>query len=159
MKKKNLTTLIGLVLLVLFLIQFFLQLEWQWLKELQREQLYKRWSGLFLALFITFQWVLTLSRVIKKWRKHSLKMTAIHKWAGALSPIFFYVHSMGMGYGYLAFLAYIFFANTLLGYLNLDVIKSTSETLFKGWMISHVAFSIIITILMFFHITMVFYYK
>jgi len=102
-KKKNLTTLIGLVLLVLFLIQFFLQLEWQWLKELQREQLYKRWSGLFLALFITFQWVLTLSRVIKKWRKHSLKMTAIHKWAGALSPIFFYVHSMGMGYGYLAF--------------------------------------------------------
>lgn len=159
MKKKTLTTSIGLVLLVLFFVQFFLKLKWTWLAELQQEQLYKRWSGLFLALFITFQWVLTLTRVVKKLRKHSLKMTEIHKWAGALSPIFFYVHSMGMGYGYLAFLAYIFFANTLLGYINLDVIKSTSEVLFKGWMISHVAFSIIITILMFFHITMVFYYK
>jgi hypothetical protein len=159
LKNKNLTSIIGLLLLVLFFLQFFLKLEWTWLKLLQHEEMYKRWSGLFLALFITFQWVLTLSRVIKKLRKHSIKMTLMHKWAGALSPVFFYVHSMGMGYGYLALLSYLFFANALLGYVNLDVIKSNSEVLFKGWMISHVAFSIIITILMFFHITMVFYYK
>lgn len=86
-------------------------------------------------------------------------MAGLHKWAGALSPIFFYMHSMGMGYGYLALLSYIFLANALLGYINLDVIKNNSELLFKGWMILHVAFSLIITILMFFHITMVFYYK
>ncbi len=153
------TSIIGLLLLVLFFLQFFLKLEWTWLKLLQHEEMYKRWSGLFLALFITFQWVLTLSRVIKMLRKHSIKMTLMHKWAGALSPVFFYVHSMGMGYGYLALLAYLFFANALIGYVNLDVIKNNSEVLFKGWMISHVAFSIIITILMFFHITMVFYYK
>ncbi|CAM4150660.1 hypothetical protein ZONE111905_04995 [Zobellia nedashkovskayae] len=159
LKNKNLTSFVGLLFLILFFVQFFFKLEWQWLKELQQEEMYKRWSGLFLALFITFQWALTFSRVIVKFRKHSMYMAGLHKWAGALSPIFFYMHSMGMGYGYLALLSYIFLANALLGYINLDVIKNNSELLFKGWMILHVAFSLIITILMFFHITMVFYYK
>jgi len=159
LKNKNLTTTLGLLLLSLFFLQFFLKLEWTWLKIQQQQEMYKRWSGLFMALFITFQWVLTFCRVVKKLRKHSIKMTVMHKWAGALSPIFFYAHSMGVGYGYLALLSYLFFANALLGYINLDVLKNNSDVLFKGWMIAHVAFSIILTILMFFHITMVFYYK
>ncbi len=159
MKFNQKSTIVGLILLIVFFIQFFLKLEWTWLSNLQKEEMYKRWSGLALAVFITFQWVLTLSRVIKKYRRHAQTIALLHKWAGALSPLFFYVHSIGMGYGYLALLSYLFFANALLGYFNLDVIKSTSEGLFKGWMIAHVAFSIIITIMMFFHITMVFYYK
>jgi hypothetical protein len=153
------STCIGLVLFSLFFIQFFLDLKWGWLFNMQQDEIYKRWSGLALALFIVFQWMLTFSRVIKKLKKHSIKITELHKWLGALSPLFFYVHSMSMGYGYLALLAYVFLANTLIGYFNLDVIKSTSETLFKGWMIAHVAFSIIVTILMVFHIGVVFYYK
>jgi len=153
------STLVGLVLVLAFFLQFFFKLNWPWLTDLQGLETYKRWSGFALALFITFQWLLTLSRVIKKYKKHSQTVTLLHKWAGALSPIFFYVHSVGMGYGYLALLAYLFFANALLGYLNLDVFKTASDLLFKGWMIAHVAFSIIITVLMFFHISMVFYYK
>jgi methionine sulfoxide reductase heme-binding subunit len=153
------TTGIGLVMLCLFFVQFFLDLKWEWLFNLQQGEMYKRWSGFGLALFILVQWVLTFSRVVNKLKKFSIKITEIHKWIGALSPLFFYIHSMGMGYGYLVLLAYVFLVNTLLGYLNLDVIKSTSEVLFKGWMISHVAFSIIVTILMVFHIGVVFYYK
>lgn len=159
MKINNKSTILGLVLLLLFFLQFFLKLEWNWLFELQQQEMYKRWSGLGLAVFITFQWVLTLTRVIKKFRKYAIKMNLIHKWLGAISPLFFYIHSMGLGYGYLLLLSYIFFTNTLLGYLNLDVIKNNSDLLFKGWMIFHVAFSIVITIMMFFHISMVFYYK
>ncbi len=83
----------------------------------------------------------------------------MHKWAGALSPLLFYLHSMGLGYGYLALLAYLFLTNTLLGYINLDLIKNEKEWLFKGWMIAHVAFSAVITILVFFHVGTVFYYK
>ncbi|MGE5943894.1 MAG: hypothetical protein ACM31G_06100 [Flavobacteriales bacterium] len=86
-------------------------------------------------------------------------MLLIHKWAGAISPLLFYIHSMGFGYGYLLFFSYVFISNTLLGYLNLDVIKSNSDWLFKGWMIAHVALSITVTIVMFFHIGIVFYYK
>jgi len=159
MRINNKSTILGLVLLLLFFLQFFLKLQWNWLFELQQQEMYKRWSGLGLAIFITFQWLLTLTRIIKRFRKYAIKMNLIHKWLGAISPLLFYIHSMGLGYGYLLLLSYIFFSNTLLGYLNLDVIKNNSDLLFKGWMIAHVAFSIIITILMFFHITMVFYYK
>lgn len=155
----NKPTIIGLVLLGLYIIQFVFKLEWHWLLNLQQDEMYKRWSGLALALLITFQWVLTLTRVIKKLKKHALKMTAIHKWLGALSPLFFYVHSMNMGYGYLLLLSYLFLSNAFLGYINLDVIKNKSDWIFKSWMIIHVAFSIVITILMFLHIGVVFYYK
>ncbi|WP_240964544.1 hypothetical protein [Flavivirga algicola] len=136
-----------------------MKLEWHWLFELQQQEMYKRWSGLVLALFIAFQWILTLTRVIKRFKKHAMSMQAIHKWLGAFSPLFFYMHSMSLGYGYLLLLSYIFFSNTLLGYFNLDIIKNNSDLLFKGWMITHVALSIIVTIMMVFHITMVFYYK
>lgn len=153
------STTIGLLLLFLFLFQFALNLRWEWLYDLQQEEMFKRWSGFGLGLFILFQWLLTFSRVIKKFKKYSFKITNLHKWIGAISPLFFYIHSMELGYGYLTLLAYVFLINTLIGYFNLDVIKSTNETLFKGWMIIHVAFSIIVTILMVFHIAVVFYYK
>lgn len=153
------STILGLVLLFLFFVQFFFKLEFVKLYELQQDEMYKRWSGLVLALLITFQWVLSVTRVVKKLRKYSIKTTVIHKWLGALSPLFFYVHSIGLGYGYLTLLTYLFFANAFIGYVNLDVIKNNSDLLFKGWMILHVSFSIIITVLMFFHIGVVFYYK
>lgn len=153
------TTLIGLVLLTAFFLQFFLTLQWNWLYELQQDEMYKRWSGLGLTLFIAFQWVLTLTRVVKKWRTKAMTMLTIHKWLGAISPLLFYIHSMAMGYGYLLLLSYIFFSNTLLGYFNLDIIKNNSDTLFKGWMIAHVALSIIISIMLVFHVAVVFYYK
>lgn len=155
----NKPTIIGLLLLSLFVIQFVFKLEWHWLLSLQQEEIYKRWSGLILASLITLQWLLTLTRVVKKLRKHALKMTSIHKWLGAVSPLVFYVHSMSMGYGYLLLLSYLFFSNALLGFINLDVIKNKSDWIFKSWMIIHVAFSIIITVLMFLHIGVVFYYK
>ena len=159
MKSTQKSTILGVILLVLYFLQFFLKLEWHWLIELQQKQLYKRWSGLGLTIFIVFQWVLTFTRIIPKLRKYAMNMTTVHKWLGAISPILFYIHSTYLGYGYLLLLSYIFFTNTLLGYLNLDIIKSRSIVLFKGWMITHVALSIIVTIIMFFHITMVFYYK
>ncbi|WP_255449825.1 hypothetical protein [Seonamhaeicola sediminis] len=126
---------------------------------MQQDEMYKRWSGLLLGLLIAFQWLLSLVRTSKKLRKYAMSMQNIHKWLGAISPLIFYIHSIGMGYGYLLLLSYIFFSNTILGYFNLDVIKNNSDTLFKGWMIGHVSLSLIITILMVFHIVMVFYYK
>ena len=155
----NKSTLIGLLLLFAFFFQLFLKLEWQWLFQLQQDEMYKRWSGLFLAIFILFQWILSLTRTVKKWKRHAIGVQNIHKWLGALSPLFFYVHSMRLGYGYLLLLSYIFFSNTLLGYFNLDVIKNNSDALFKGWMITHVALSLVISIMMVFHVVIVFYYK
>lgn len=157
--RNNKSTIIGLIFLCVYLLQFFFNLEWSWLLQLQQEEMFKRWSGLLLAVFIVFQWALSLVRVIKNLRKYNTLIQNIHKWLGAFSPLFFYIHSVNLGYGYLLMLSCVFFLNALLGYINLDVIKNNGDALFKGWMISHVALSLIITILMLFHITMVFYYK
>ena len=78
MKTTHRSTIVGITLLLLFFLQLFLKLEWNWLLELQQKQLYKRWSGLGLAVFIVFQWILTFTKVTAKLRKHSLKMIVIH---------------------------------------------------------------------------------
>ncbi|MEO9571826.1 MAG: hypothetical protein ABJH82_11185 [Polaribacter sp.] len=157
--KSNKSTLLGLLLLTVYFLQFFLKLDWSWLSHLQQQEIYKRWSGVLLATFILFQWLLTFTRVIKNWRKYNITIQNLHKWLGAVSPLFFYIHSTQLGYGYLLLMSYVFLFNTLLGYLNLDVLKNNSDILFKGWMIAHVALSLIITFLLVFHVSMVFYYK
>lgn len=159
MKNQKTLTLISLVLFCAYIVQDLLNLKIDLLENIQAQQMFKRWSGLGLALFILFQWFLTFTRVIAKLRKHSIKLTRLHKWIGAFSPLLFYIHATGFGFGYLALLSYIFFTNMLLGTINLDIIKSQKEWIFKSWMIVHVTLSMFITGLMFLHIGTVFYYK
>jgi len=160
LKKYFNTFTIGIALLVLYMAQYLIpSLQWKWLYELQHDQDYRRWSGLIVTLLIVFQWLLTLIRVVKKWKKHSVTFTSMHKWVGAFSPLIFYAHCMEFGFAYLLVLSIIFMTNMLLGTINLDVIKSQKEWIFQTWMIVHVSLSIIITFVMFFHIGVVFYYK
>ncbi|MCK8523363.1 hypothetical protein M0D21_17410 [Aquimarina sp. D1M17] len=149
----------GIILFVLYVTQYIFDLKWQWLYTLQLDENYKRWSGLLISIFILFQWVLTITRTSKKLRPYSQKYVVLHKWIGVISPVFFYVHALEFGYGYLALLSYVFFTNMLLGTVNLDIIKSHKNWVFQSWMITHVALSIVITFIMFFHIGVVFYYK
>ena len=151
--------IVGFILLALYILQYSLHLKWNWLYTLQQDENYKRWSGVLVGIFILFQWLLTITRVSKRLRKHSMKFVSWHKWIGVISPIFFYFHALEFGYGYLALLSYIFFANMILGTVNLDVIKSQKNWVFQSWMVSHVAFSVVITFLLFFHIGVVFYYE
>ncbi|MBW1297661.1 hypothetical protein [Aquimarina litoralis] len=159
MKKSFSFLLIGFVLFVLYILQFTLDIKWQWLYDLQLDERYKRWSGVFVGAFIAFQWILTLTRTSKKMMKHSIRFALLHKWIGVLSPIFFYIHALEFGYGYLALLSYIFFINMILGTVNLDIIKSQKEWIFKSWMVTHVLLSVVITFLVVFHIGVVFYYE
>lgn len=159
MKNQKIITIIGLVLFCGYLLQDLLDFKIPSLEILQSQEMFKRWSGLAIALFIAFQWFLTFTRVISKLKKHAIKLTTIHKWIGAFSPLLFYIHATRYGYGYLALLSYVFFANMLLGTINLDIIKSQKEWIFKSWMILHVSLSMLITAILFLHIGTVFYYK
>lgn len=159
MKQTKYITIIGLVLFSLYLIQELLQLKFEFLEIQQQKEYYKRWTGLALALFILAQWLLTFSRIIPKFRAKSGTINNIHKWIGVCSPVLLYIHSTKFGFGYLALFSYLFLANVILGTVNLDVLKSTKDWIFKGWMILHVAISMCITLLLFFHIGVVFYYK
>ncbi len=150
---------IGSTLLICYIIQYAFVIRWDWMYTLQLDEMYKRWSGVAVAIFILLQWLLTLTRVVKRWRKYAMKLVSFHKWLGAFSPILFYIHAMEFGFGYLALLSYLFFANMLLGTVNLDIVKSKKDWVFQSWMIVHVAFSVLITFILFFHIGVVFYYK
>ncbi len=152
--------ILGSVLLLAYIGQYAFSIRWESLYQLQQlNESYKRWSGVFVATFILFQWALTIIRISKKLRSYNTRLTILHKWIGVLSPIFFYIHAMEFGYGYLAFLSYIFFINMLLGTINLDIIKSKKEWIFQAWMIIHVLLSVLITSITIFHIGVVFYYK
>lgn len=157
--KKHTPTVIGVTLIILYCIQQIFVIKWNFLENLQNIETYKRWSGLIVGLLIVFQWLLTFSRIIPKFRKRSHSINNIHKNIGLFSPIFLYIHSTNFGFGYLALFTYLYILNMILGTLNLDIIKTSKDWVFKGWMITHVALSMIITLLLFFHIGMVFYFK
>ncbi|MDN3669146.1 hypothetical protein QWY93_07380 [Echinicola jeungdonensis] len=151
--------LTGGILFLLFILQDLMGWRWEYLYELQDDQMYRRWSGLGLSLIILFQWTLSLVRTRPNWEELSLKFYNIHNWVGALTPLLFYIHSMQLGFAYLLVLSITFFGNFLLGMINLDVLKNKSKIVFQGWMILHVACSFFITGLTIYHIWVVFYYK
>lgn len=149
----------GGVLFTLFVAQDALGWKWDYLVQLQDDQMYRRWSGLVLSLVILFQWTLSLVRSRPKWEELSLKFYNIHNWLGAFTPLLFYVHSAKLGFAYLFVLSITFFGNFLLGMFNLEVIKNKSQVIFQGWMILHVACSLFVTFLTIYHVWVVFYYE
>jgi len=159
LKNNSYITAIGLILFSAYLLQEIFQLKFEALELLQAKEIFKRWSGLGLGLFIAFQWLLTFSRIIPRFRAKAQSINELHKWIGILSPLLLYVHSTHFGFGYLMLFSYLFLGNMLIGTINLDVLKSSKEWLFKGWMIVHVGLSMTITLLLFLHIGIVFYYK
>lgn len=150
---------IGYFLLALYLLQHFLDVRWERLEILQADESYKRWSGFALASFMILQWSLTWVKVVKQWSGYVELFTSIHKWMGALSPIVFYFHATHFGYAYLFFLSTLFFSNVFLGFLNTDQLKLKAEWYIQGWMILHVSVSVLVTLLMFYHGFMAYYYK
>jgi len=150
---------VGLALLLLYLAQQWFDLRWELLQTLQHEDSFKKNSGLVLGGFMILQWSLTWVRVLKMKDEVNKLFISIHKWLGAFSPLFFYAHAMEFGYAYLFFLTCLFVTNMLVGYLNPEKIGVTLKAYLQGWMIVHVTLSVLLTLLMFFHGFMAYYYN
>lgn len=150
---------LGLILLIAYLGQEVIDFRWQFLLEQQADEMFKRWSGVALSIFILMQWSLTIVKLKKRWSDYADLFGDVHKWMGALSPLAFYVHAMEFGYAYLFFLSVCFFSNFAIGLLNTDNIKTKANWYIQGWMITHVALSTLITLLILFHIWIVFSYE
>lgn len=152
--------IIGYSLLALFLAQEVFDVRWQSLMALQQDESYKRWSGLGLLVVILTQWTLTLARANKTLEVTTLnKFYNLHKWLGAFSPLFFYLHTMQLGFMYLFFLSVTYFTNLALGFTNLELVKKYPKWVFQLWMIFHVGLSMMVTSLTLYHIVVVFYYE
>jgi methionine sulfoxide reductase heme-binding subunit len=158
MKLNRAFLILGLLLMTAFFLQDVFNLRWNWLLELQSDEAYKRFSGLFLAAYIAEQWCLSLARIGEAQKRLRL-IYKIHQEFGVFAPVFFYIHSMRIGYAYLCFLSLIFFSNILIGLLNPASLDIRNKKVSYYWMVSHVSLAVLTVILMFFHIFIVFYYE
>ena len=151
---------IGLFLFVLYLIQLSIPISWNSLSELQENEQYKLWSGLFLFIVILSQWSLSFGRAILQLKYNSiLKLIKWHKWIGVFAPIVYYFHSAHPGYGLLLLLTIIFFTDLLTGYLNDKSLLIKGSTLYYLWLVSHIILSVVVLGLTIVHIWIVFYFE
>ena len=148
----------GLVLLVAFFIQDAFEIRWQWLQQLQTDETYKRLSGFILAIYLAEQWYLSLMRIWGQSKK-ARSNYKLHQQLGVLSPLFFYIHSVRIGYAYLFLLSLVYFSNATVGLFNPVFLEIRHRKFSFYWMIAHVSLSLLTVILMFFHIYIVFYYE
>lgn len=151
---------ISISLFILYFIQYLIPLKFAFLENLQQIELYKKWSGFILLLFILSQWYLSFMRINKDYNASKKEVFLdIHKWIGVLLPIVFYVHSTNIGYGVLLLLSFVFYLNLAIGLINTNDILAKHPKYFNIWLVSHILFSVAVLIISFVHVWLVFYYN
>ncbi len=143
--------IIGLFFYTLLLAAWTIEWQWPALVELQQDNIYKQITGFLLMTFILMQWKLYLARrKINPARAiHALK---IHQWQGAMTPVFFYVHSSSLGYGFQMVLSLALLITTLSGLLSPSTTKIRNRRYLFSWLILHVSGACIALILLFYHL-------
>lgn len=158
MKQSKSYALVAAAGLVLFFTQEMLHLKMRWLENLQANDNYKILTGGLLAALVAWLWSLSIQRF--RGRIHeAVSSYQTHKKLGALAPFLFYIHSTDFGYAYLRFFSAVFFFNTLIGILNKEIVNIHKKWFTYGWMILHVTLSVLLVVLMFYHIFIVFSYR
>ena len=148
--------LTALALAALYLAQDAAGLRWQWLDQIQTNDLYKYATGCLLLAYVGWQWYLFIARQ----RRMRIQAWLIwHQRSGVLAPVLFYIHSVHIGYGYLAALSWVFFANILLGAASPVGVRLRSRAYTALWTIAHILFAALTLLLALFHAYIAFYYK
>ena len=148
--------LAALALAALYIAQDAAGLRWQWLDGIQANDIYKYITGGLLLAYVGWQWYLFAARQ----RGARLQRWLIwHQRSGVLAPMLFYIHSVHIGYGYLAALSWVFFANILLGAASPVGVRLRSRAYTALWTIAHVLFAAVTLLLALFHAYIAFYYK
>jgi methionine sulfoxide reductase heme-binding subunit len=141
-------------LLLAYLLQDWFNWHWQWLAKLQQNDLYLIITGLLLAVMLSAQWMLALARTLGK-MQDAKQLYSLHIYTGFLTPIFLYIHSVSLGFGYLWVFSSIVISNIILGLLNKDFVRYKSKILSQLWMLLHVCFAVLIIVLLYFHAAIV----
>lgn len=149
---------IGLVFLILFAVQDEFGIKF--FESTREGEIFKRWTGLLLTLYIAAQFILPVVRLTGR-VKLAAQHYQIHKLQGAFAPIVYYIHSTTMGYGYLGILSAVFFGNFILGLFNHEMMAkpSNKKRYSNQWLVSHVFLAVILVGLIGYHIYIVLLYK
>ncbi|MEM7483230.1 MAG: hypothetical protein AAF481_18850 [Acidobacteriota bacterium] len=149
---------LGIFLLSVYLVQAILGWEWSWLAGKQLDESFKRWTGCLLLAYLLHQWWLTVGRAMG-WARAAKKSYRLHKNLGLVAPVFFYFHSMRLGYGYLLLLSSVYLGNLLVGYLHPVSIGFKPKMLSFPWMVVHVALAVLTMLVVAYHTWFVLYYE
>lgn len=145
------------ILIAVFLLQIT---PWklQWLATLQQDEMYKRWSGIVLLLYIGFQLTLSVLRIAER-HKQAKTFYNLHKQSGVVAPLFFLAHSTTLGYSYLFIQSIIFFTIIGIGWTHHEFSTIKNKYFNWAWMILHVTLSISMVLITGFHIWVAFYFQ
>lgn len=148
----------GLLLLALLALPLALGWRWSWLAAHQQEELYKRWTGALLLLFLGHQWWLAIGRS-RGWVRAAKRSFHAHRYVGLAAPLFFFAHSQQLGFGFLVLLSTVFLGNTLLGLLHPGLLRLGGRRLTNVWLVTHVAASLLVAALALYHGWVAFYFE
>jgi hypothetical protein len=145
-----LTSFVGAALWLGFLTQLGLELEWRPLSVWQGLTWYKIVSGSLLAGFVGFQWMLALSRVNRAART-ARALYSWHQSVGALAPVFLFLHSTRLGFGYLLVLSTVYIGNNVWGIVNPSAFPRI-KVVMPFWVIAHIAMSVLLVAMIAYHV-------
>jgi hypothetical protein len=144
---------LGIVLLVAYLVQARMSVEWPWLAGLQANDTYKVVSGLVLGAYLYWQWS------VGSRRQFSPRAVFHHKLGGALAPAVLYLHASRFGYGYLLLLGISYLGTSMVGLLDSVIRKSRARWLYTSWFVIHVATATILVMLGGYHVVIALAYE
>jgi hypothetical protein len=152
-----LTSVVGMILWWLFVEQWWLGVDWPTVRSWQNQFGYKVATGVGLAVFIAFQWLLAVCRVSGAARA-AKALYPWHQTVGALAPALLFLHSTRLGFGYLVFLTGVYLANNLVGLASPSAFHRLRRFL-AAWTVAHVALSVLVVALTGYHAWTALYYE
>ena len=150
--------LAGASFIALYMAQFILGLRWEWLDNIQSNEVYRQITGFLLLAYVLMQGQLGLRRLNKSSSSYRAVLGS-HKIQGVFGPVLFYVHSIDIGFAYQIVLTFAFLGNCIVGYLSPQAIPLKNKMYILSWTIIHIGLAILTLILMIFHIFIVYYYS
>ena len=151
--------LTGIVLVAAYLAQGFFAVPSPWLAALQTLDWYKYATGAGLVVYLGWLWSV-FARRLAGVRGAALRgAVARHEQSAVFAPCLFYLHSVQIGYGYLAVLSGVFLAAVVVGAASPRALGIKSRRYFAGWLVVHVALAALVALLALYHGYIALYYK
>ena len=146
----------GVLGVLTYVAQDLTGLRWEWLAQLQTVDVFKYATGAGLLSYVGWQWWLFYSRLK---RRNLRRLLSWHQRTGALVPLLFYVHSVEIGYGYMAALSWVFLVNMLVGAASPLGVRINNRCYTASWGVLHVLLAALTVVLGLFHAYIAAYYK
>jgi hypothetical protein len=156
LERQGLARAIGGALFLLCLVQAAAAVELPLLAQLRESGLFRVGSGIALAALVAHQWLLYFAR--RRGSSASKTLLRSHLVLGVSAPALLMVHAPGPGYGFLAVLWSLLVFDLGLGMVPQRALVA-ARWLRSLWLTGHIAVSVVVPVLIAYHVWVVVYYE